>query len=93
MRVVSVRQCGVRRRRHARSLRSTSAAEHLRVRVRAGPARTRALRRHLHRPTQILQNSGNLCLIHLSVLVTTVFKVMLLYKELSPTLLNAASAA
>lgn len=76
--VVRVRQCGLRRRRHARSLRSTCAAEHLRVRVRvrAGPACTRALRRHLHGPTQIIQNSGNLFLIYLSILVIIVSKEM-----------------
>lgn len=68
--VVRVRQCGLRRRRHARSLRSTCAAEHLRER--AGPACTRALRRHLHGPTQIIQNSGNL----FSILVIIVSKEM-----------------
>lgn len=52
----------VRRRRHAGRLRSTCAVERLRVRVRvrARPARACALRRHLHGPTQIIQNSGNL---------------------------------
>lgn len=72
--VVRVRQCGLRRRRHARSLRSTCAAEHLRER--AGPACTRALRRHLHGPTQIIQNSGNLFLIYLSILVIIVWNEM-----------------